>query len=472
MIINTIETWETILSEIKNKIPHESYITWFDNTTLIESCSESLTIGVPNKFVKTFLIEKFFSIIEDSVYNKLNSKPEILFKIVPELRNKVESAKLKGVNLISGDAAQDSSINESIESQKYIPVTKSGINYKGLPLSSSFNLENFVVGPSNQMAYSGAKSIIENQGVYNPLFLYGSSGLGKTHLLHGICYSLLAKRPDAHIVFISCEEFINDYISHVRTRNMESFRNKYRKIDTLIIDDIHFLGQGNKDQTQDEFFHTFDALYNSSCQIIVSSDAHPKDIFYLKEKIQMRFISGLVASIEPPSFSTRVKILKLKCKEREYTFPHEILEFIASKITSNVRELEGTMVKIHALAKFNNKKITLELAHKALHVTQQRSLNYRTDPKDVLTKAADFFNLTNTEIKLPKRGKNAIPRKLTMLAMRKLFAFSYQEISKTFGSKSHASIVFGENSAIDMLDKDPKINILNNKLIEFLKEHT
>ncbi|PCJ62118.1 MAG: chromosomal replication initiator protein DnaA [Planctomycetota bacterium] len=459
-------SWSAVLNIIKNKVHDDSFFTWFEFTTLEEFSDGKAIIGVPNKFIKTFIIEKFSSTVQEALSESFGLVEDIQYKIVPELRNKVENARIKGINLKNNKRSTNKANIEETS------TNHSNLNpYLGLPLVGNFKLDNYIVGPSNKMAYEGISSVLAQPNMYNPIFLYGGSGLGKTHILHGLCHELLKRNPNDKIIFISCEEFINDFINHIRTKNMNEFRNKYRKINTLIIDDIHFLGQGNKDQTQDEFFHTFDALYNSSCQIIVSSDAHPKDIKSLKDKIQMRFISGLVASIEPPNFATRFKILKQKCKEKGYEFPKEVLEFIASHITNNVRELEGALVKIHASSRFGSKPISINLAEEALNLNSgsfSKQISRKT-PKYILLEAAAFFEMSCEDIKLPKRGKNAIPRHLSMLAMRRLYQFSYSEISDEFGLKSHASIVHGEKLALKTIEKDPNSKILYSKLMDHLK---
>ena len=468
-----IETWSTVLQSIKSKISDDSFITWFDNTTLEEITDDEIIIGVPNKFVKTFIVEKFSKIVDEALFANIGPRNSVKYKIIPELRNKIENARVKGINLKDKkNNEEENNISENTTKNKSSNLEYSShkIDYSGLPLVQSYKLDNFVIGPSNRVAYSGIMSVIENPGVYNPVFLYGRSGLGKTHILHGLCHELIKNKPHTKIVFISCEEFINDFVSHVGSSKMNEFKNKYRKIDTLIIDDIHFLGKGKKEQTQDEFLNTFNALYNSSCQIIVSSDAHPKEITSLQDKIQMRFISGLVAAIEPPNFATRAKILNQKCIEKNYTFSKEVIDFIASNITTNVRELEGALVKIHAQSSFSDRPITLELAQQTLdimnHAPKRQS---RSTPDEILGKISEFFDTDRESLKIHKRGKNAVPRQLGMLVMRKLYSFSYQEICEIFGCKSHASVVHGEKTALKFLEKDVNAKIIYNKLMDHMQ---
>jgi chromosomal replication initiator protein len=470
-----IDMWSNILKNIHRKIPNDSFITWFDNISLEEFSDSEITIGVPNKFVKTFIIEKFSEVLADAISANIGENKTVKYKVIPELRNKVENARLLGINLKD---------KKTIDSELILPIVNSNekftnthqnqdffpFDYSGLPLVQSYKLDNFVIGPSNRVAYSGIMSVLENPGVYNPVFLYGSSGLGKTHILHGLCHELIKKKPYSKIVFISCEEFINEFITHVKNGKMIEFRNKYRKIDTLIIDDIHFLGRGSKEKTQDEFLQTFDALYNSSCQIIVSSDAHPKDISSLQDKIQMRFISGLVAAMEPPDFVTRTKILYQKCKEKSYSFPKEVIEFIASNVTSNVRELGGALVKIHAQSSFIHQPISLELAQKVLDISSRTPKRQsRTTPIEVLSKISEFFDVEPEVLKVHKRGKNAIPRQLGMLVMRKSYTFSYQEICEVFGCKSHASVMHGEKIALKSIEKDGSTKIVYSKLMDHMQ---
>ena len=235
-------------------------------------------------------------------------------------------------------------------------------------------------------------------------------------------------------------------------------------------EDIHFLGKGKKEQTQDEFLNTFNALYNSSCQIIVSSDAHPKEITSLQDKIQMRFISGLVAAIEPPNFATRARILNQKCIEKNYSFSKDVIDFIASNITTNVRELEGALVKIHAQSSFSDRPITLELAQQTLEIMNQTPKRQnRSTPDEILGKISEFFDTDRDSLKIHKRGKNAVPRQLGMLVMRKLYSFSYQEICEIFGCKSHASVVHGEKTALKFLEKDVNAKIVYNKLMDHMQ---
>lgn len=470
----TLESWSSVLEKIQSQIPGESFSTWFDNTSLEEITEDKVVIGVPNRFVKTFIESKFSEAVISSIRKVFNKDLQVQYKIVQNLRNKVEQALKDGVNL-KGDTPpsliepKKTNYGQSSVKTDIIPHYHRPKNYYGLPLVNSYKLDNFVVGPSNRVAFSGIQSVLESPGQYNPVFLYSGSGLGKTHMLHGLCHELLTRNPNAKVIFISCEEFINDFISHIRGSKMDDFREKYRKVDVLLIDDIHFLGQGNKDQTQDEFFHTFDALYNTSCQIIVSSDAHPKDIVSLKDKIQMRFISGLVAAIEPPNFATRSKILKQKCKEKDYHFSKEVIELIASNITTNVRELEGALVKIHAMSRFENREVSLELAQQTLNIQKHSSVYTKNSPEAIIRSVAEFFNLSYESMMLPKRGKNAIPRQLSMLVMRKLYSFSYQDICDSFGCKSHASVVHGEKCALKAVEKEPSTKIVYQKLVDHLQ---
>ncbi len=324
-----------------------------------------------------------------------------------------------------------------------IPSPKTRTSEDGLHLNKRYIFDNFVVGPSNRLAHAAALAVSQSPGaMYNPLFLHGAAGLGKTHLMQAVCRSVLQERPEVKVIYLSCESFVNDFITAVQHGEMGDFRARYRNVDMLLIDDVHFLA--HKEGSQEEFFHTFNTLYNTERQIILSSDGPPKDIPTLEERLVSRFKWGLVTRIDPPSFETRVAILKKKAWLAGHDMPDDVAHFLAENIDSNVRELEGAVNKLAGIASFEDRPITIKTARDALaDSVSKKDRRYRIEEiRDVV---AAHFGTKPAELQSRKRNRSVIlPRQICMYLARKLTNYSLEEIGAFMGGRDHSTVFYAE----------------------------
>jgi chromosomal replication initiator protein len=329
-------------------------------------------------------------------------------------------------------------------------------------LNPLYLFDQFVVGPSNRLAHAAALAVTENPALsYNPLFLHGGIGLGKTHLLQAACHSMLAKNPLLTVVYFSCEAFVNQYIASLQKGDPEAFRQRYRHVDVLLLDDIHFLA--SKKVMQEEFFHTFNTLYNAQKQIILSSDSPPQDIPDLEERLVSRFKWGLVAEIEPPHYETKVAIIKAKARARGKDLPDEVVDYLAKTLDTNIRELEGAVLKVIVLSGLHNQKIDLPLCHAA--VRELTSRPGQVNLSDIMTSVATHFHLKVNDLLSKKRSKSiALPRQICMYLGRMLTHLSLEEIGGQFGGRDHTTVLYAEGKIRDLKEQDVEMRSLLERL--------
>ncbi len=324
-------------------------------------------------------------------------------------------------------------------------------------LNPRYVFSSFVVGNSNRMAHAASLAVAEAPAkAYNPLFLYGDVGLGKTHLMHSIAHYILEQKPSTKVLYVSSETFTNELINSIRYDKNEEFRNKYRNIDVLLIDDIQFIAQ--KESTQEEFFHTFNTLHESNKQIIISSDRPPKEIKTLEDRLRSRFEWGLIADIQPPDFETRMAILRKKADTENLIIPDEVTAFIAKSIVSNIRELEGALTRISAYASLTNQEITLELAENALKDIFNEKSAIQITPELIQDIVASYYNITPEDIRGSKKPKNiAYPRQIAMYLSRKILDISLPKIGEQFGGRDHTTVIHACSKIEKELEKDQSL---------------
>jgi chromosomal replication initiator protein len=338
-------------------------------------------------------------------------------------------------------------------------------------LHPDYTFENFVVGPSNRLAHASCVAVSQSLGTtYNPLFLYGSSGLGKTHLLHAVCGEVKEKLGNAVIQLLSCEDFVNRFIRAIEEGNLAGFQSQFRSVDVLIIDDIQFLRE--REQSQEEFFHTFNALYNNGKQIILSADSPPGKIPSLEERLISRFNWGLVARIDPPSYETRVAIVQKKAHLRGLTISDEIAKYIARKVQANIRELEGALTTLYALASTSGQQITLELAQKALE--GEMTLDSRhISITDIIEVVTGHFDIRLADLQSKKRSQSiAEPRQICMYLARKLTRHSFEEIGGHLGGRDHTTVMHACNKITESDQADPQMHVLLDDLTKRITHDT
>ena len=417
--------WKKCLEKIEQSILPDSYTTWFSPTYPRNLEDGLITIAVPNQFYRKCLIENYRELIENTLKTVADESILVDFCIESEKNSYTEQDKLDLV------ITEESKPNEN----------KLGLEVCSQTLSSKHTFSNFVVGSSNQFAHAAALAVANNPSIaYNPLFIYGAVGLGKTHLLHAIGNNIQKNNPNSRVRYISAESFTVDLIESIKRDKMPFFRKRYRPLDVLLIDDIQFIA--GKERTQEEFFYTFNALYESQKQVVISCDRYPKDIQNIEERIKSRFESGLVADINTPDLETKVAILYKKAELHKKEIPQDVAIFIASNIKSNIRELEGFLLRVIAYSSFTHRKINLEITKEVLKdFTIDQKKNFTV--QNILKTVASYYDIKVSDIKSKRRTREiSTTRQIAMYLCREHTKSSLPEIGKQFGGKDHTTVIF------------------------------
>lgn len=427
--MNVNEIWEHALSYIRHDINSiVGYNTYIKDTKPVSYENDVFKIAVATPIIKSMIVHRYLNIIESSI-QKITAEPVSLEVII--LNEK----------------------EEILEPQKPT-VPQNTVN-----LNPKYTFDNFVVGSSNEHATAVAKRVADFPGqTDNPLFLYGKSGLGKTHLMQAIGNEILKKSPNTKVVYVTSERFTNDMINSLRDRdfNMESFRQKYREVDVLLIDDVQFIE--GKEGTQEEFFHTFNDLYQKNKQIVLTSDRKPKDLITLEERLKTRFEWGITIDISIPDYETRMAILKKKAEAQNAYIPEDVLSYIAERIDSNIRELEGALLKIISFAGISHKKIDIPLAEEALRSILPDEGIIKITPQKIIDCVATFYNITVEDIVGQSKMKNiALPRQIAMYLCKKLTEMNFGMIARVLGNRDRTTIMHGVDKIMVMLEKDPSL---------------
>jgi chromosomal replication initiator protein len=441
-----MQVWEEVLSRISKKVSVQNFDIWFRPTSLCrhDSRRRELVVWVPNKHFKYWLSENYADTVSEALDELKLDDYEISFTVAEEevTPTKVASERRKGP-------------------KKSVPGAPLNLNEK-------YTFETFVVGFSNQFAHAAAMAVAEQPSrAYNPLFIYGGVGLGKTHLMHAIGHCISTEMPRMKLTYMSSERFMNELIHSIRYDKMIQFREKYRNIDVLLMDDIQFLA--GKERTQEEFFHTFNALYDSQKQIIISSDSPPKEIPTLEERLHSRFEWGLIADIQPPDLETKIAILRKKADAQGVEISDDVTLFIAGNIKSNIRELEGALVRLVAYSSLTGEPITLELSQKVLRSIAEKNARIITVAA-IQKKVADYFSLRVTELKAKNNSRRiAEPRQVAMYLSKELTQNSLSEIGKEFGGKHHTTVLHAIRKVDGLQQKDPKLKATLERLVETIR---
>ncbi|WP_407272310.1 chromosomal replication initiator protein DnaA [Radiobacillus sp. PE A8.2] len=443
---NIQELWSSTLQSIQEKISKPSYETWLKNTTAVSLEEDTLIISAPNEFARDWLESRYTDLISDSLFEVTGAKLRTKF-IIPETESDITNDKpaIKKIPDVKQDANEDS------------PKTM---------LNSKYTFDTFVIGSGNRFAHAASLAVAEAPAkAYNPLFIYGGVGLGKTHLMHAIGHYVLDHNPSAKVVYLSSEKFTNEFINSIRDNKAVNFRNKYRNVDVLLIDDIQFLA--GKEQTQEEFFHTFNTLHEESKQIIISSDRPPKEIPTLEDRLRSRFEWGLITDITPPDLETRIAILRKKAKAERLDIPNEVMLYIANQIDTNIRELEGALIRVVAYSSLINKDVDASLAAEAL-----KDIIPSRKPRVITIEAIQEviggkYNIKMEEFVAKKRTKSiAFPRQIAMYLSRELTDFSLPKIGEEFGGRDHTTVIHAHEKITKMISNDQQLE----REIEDIKE--
>ncbi|MCK5782896.1 MAG: chromosomal replication initiator protein DnaA [Desulfobacterales bacterium] len=438
--------WSESVEILKTKISEQNISTWINPIHPVKLTGNLLIMEVPNKFIKDWVKDNYKKTIEETLSQVGTLNYLIDIKINKEI-NKEKNNEPSIAN---------------IEKKKEIRKIEILPN-----INPKYTFDTFVSGTSNQFAHAAAMAVSKNPATtYNPLFIYGGVGLGKTHLINAIGNEIYRNNNSAKICYYSSEKFTNELINSLRHAKMNEFRNKFRSIDVLLIDDIQFIA--GKKSTQEEFFHTFNSLYESHKQIIVTSDKFPKEIPELEERLRSRFEWGLIADIQAPDTETKQAILNMKADQNNIKISEDVICFLANSITNNVRELEGYLIRIGAYSSLTSTPITVEMAKKILKDILIES-NREITVEKIQKRVADHFQIKTTELKSAKRLKNIVfPRQISMYICRNLTNLSYPEIGSKFGGKDHSTIIYAVKKIEKLMEEDIQIKVMIENMIENL----
>ncbi|MBC8039673.1 MAG: chromosomal replication initiator protein DnaA [Opitutaceae bacterium] len=449
--------WETVKSDFKGLFPEDVYQLWFEPITCLEATEDTLTLGVPNDFAAIWINDNYLDLI------------------VQRLR--LTSGRLITVKLKKSGASQEArnTLNDAVSAPRAKPAAaKRTTRYdeKGTAYVGSLNprntFETFVVGSNNQMAHAAAMAVAQSPAqAYNPLFLYGDTGLGKTHLMHAIGHAILRAKPDTKVAYLSTEKFTNEFIQALQENQLTKFRQRYRCVDVLLVDDVQFLA--GKERIQEEFFHTFNDLFESGKQIILSSDRRAAEIQKLEARLVSRFEWGLPADIQAPDFETRLAILRTKAATLKFNIPADVANFIAQHIAKNIRRLEGALIKVASYSTLTGKPIDMAATEMLLQDVLMEQAQNQLTIEIIQKKVADHYQIRHSDMTSKRRPNNiAIPRQIAMYLSRSLTKHSLQEIGDAFGGRDHGTVIHACKSVDNMLEQDTtargSIEFLRNQL--------
>lgn len=469
------ELWNAALGELELQISKVNFTTWFDGTFIYEVADGDVTIGVPNNFTKSWLESKYH---EQIVKSLRRISDDDIRRVTYKVSKAKEGAAVAQTETPASDApAQESAPAEttiqssegSTESVKAaVAAVASDTNTDSSGLNPKYTFENYIVGKKTELAHAACMAVSEKPGqVYNPLFIYGSAGLGKTHLMQAVGHALLKHDQSKKVLYVTCETFTNEFIKLVREGGAEEFKNKYRSVDILMVDDIQFLA--GKEGTQEAFFHTFNHLHQRNKQIILTSDRPPRAIPTLENRLVSRFEGGMMVDVSLPDLETRIAILKLKATLQNVEFSEEILQFIASNVQNNIRELEGALNRVIAFHQLNKAEPSIESVKNLISSYSQTTKRGAITAKKIMETVSEFYEISNDDIKGSSRKKElVVPRQISMYLMREEIHASYPNIGQELGGRDHTTAMHACQKIGKLLDDDEKlqsdINMIKERL--------
>jgi len=412
------QVWRAVLGELQVSLSPANFETWLKDTTLVEIDESRFRIAAPNGFARDWLDNRYRTLVSQTLARVVGGSVQVEFVV----------ADAPGPLPLQAD-------------EDGLPPPPPSAGGNTVNLNGRYTFSNFIVGSANRLAHAAALSVAERPGhAYNPLFLYGGVGLGKTHLMHAIGNAVAAKFPRKRILYATSEKFTNDFINSIREQKMEDFRNRYRRIDVLLIDDIQFIAE--RERTQEEFFHTFNAIHEAGKQIVLSSDRPPKAITTLEERLRSRFEWGLIADLTPPDLETRIAILRSKAEDQLNLIPAEVIEFIARKVVSNVRELEGALNRVIAYASMSGMPINNELASAVLSNVMYNPKKRSITPQRIVRAVADYYGVNLDQLRSSKRDRAiVVPRQIAMYLIREETDISLLRIGAELGGRDHSTVL-------------------------------
>jgi len=447
-LMSAEQTWQVALDQLKHQLTRATFNTWVKNTRLVNYTGNTYTIGVKNTYAKDWLENRLMGTIENTLSNTAGDSVQVKFVVMSPKKSENESLFMESNGKNGKEQNGHTETHRKRDAKSDAP--QMGSSKK---LSPNYTFERFVVGSSNQLAHAASQAVADKPGkAYNPLFLYGGVGLGKTHLLQAIAHR--AYQRNMRVIYVSSETFTNDFINSIRRQTTESFREHYRNTDFLLIDDIQFIA--GKESTQEEFFHTFNDIHSAGGQIVLTSDRLPRAIPTLEDRLSSRFEWGLLTDIQPPDLETRLAILRFKADEIGVRVPSDVMEFIARRAQNNIRELEGALNKVVAHAALIREHITLDLAKQALQNLVNRRANITIDM--ILEEVSDFYGITIEELRSNGRSKRlSAPRHMAMYLAREETKASLPQIGEALGGRDHTTILYGCEKITKTIETDEQI---------------
>lgn len=460
--------WKKALSILQSEVNDQVYNAWFLPIQELSENDSSITLSVPNKFFENWIKEKYISLIKNSVQQAAGKELAIKFGVADTTLPSAPPANAQSQNKPLSDTKEKDQAGNWLKSvfagSRPLPENP----YRDFGLNLNYTFDNFVVGSSNRFAHAASLAVCEKLAkVYNPLFLHGGVGLGKTHLMQAMGHETLKIHPKAKILYISSEEFTNQLINAIRTKSTPRFRSMCRNVDILLIDDIQFIA--GKESTQEEFFHTFNSLHDAHKQIVICSDRSPKEIHDLEERLVSRFVWGLIADIQPPDFETRIAIMEKKSELASARVPKEVLYFLAEHIKTNIREMEGALIRVVAYATLTGKDISVDLAREVLRgMINDEEKKITVD--QIQRIVAGFYGISESDMKTKKRTRAvAYPRQMAMYMSRELTDHSLPDIGRFFGGRDHTTVLHACEKINRELEEKGKTLRDVEKLVRMLK---
>ncbi|MBT4209680.1 MAG: chromosomal replication initiator protein DnaA [Candidatus Komeilibacteria bacterium] len=459
---NNDKIWEKTLGELELLISKANFTTWFKNTFVAQLDGENITVGVPNAFTKVWLEKKYHKQILSALENVLSKNNlQVIYRVITKEKSTNISKKT-----VKEEPVKEEPVNNSIPKNE----TSNGATLAKFGLNPQYTFDTFVVGPGNELAQAASHAAANKPGeIYNPLFIYGGVGLGKTHLVQAVGNYILSKDPSKKVLYINSEKFTNDFIFAIKSGQTDKFKQMYRNIDVLLIDDIQFIA--GKEQTQEEFFHTFNALHQNNKQIVISSDRPPKAIQSIENRLISRFEWGMIADISSPDLETRVAILEIKAQEKKYKLDKDIIHYVAENIQENIRELEGALNRIIAFHQLNNTTPSLDSVKSILGGISANHRRAGLTPKKLLNSIAGFYDISMENLLGASRKKElVVPRQIAMFLMREELKASYPNIGRETGNRDHTTAMHACIKITTLIESDEKIKndilVLRQKIYE------
>jgi len=451
MELTAAEAWSSITSAAREVLPEQTFRTWLTSTEAVALSDDTLVVAAPTRFAVEWIEDKYGDLLRDLARRELGRPVNIQFEhsgsadrlVFPDFGGAAEAEKVTATAPLSAGHMQP--VTEVSDEDA---ARASGLNPR-------YSFERFVVGANSQLAAAACRGVADSPAqLYNPLFIYGDTGLGKTHLMHAVGHEILSRNRSAKIAYVPSEQFTNEMIAAIQSGRTPEFRQRYRQIDVLLVDDVHFLR--NKEGTQEEFFHTFNSLYDAHKQIVITSDRPPQEIPGLQERLVSRFEWGLVTDIKPPDFETRVAILRKKAAEDRLVIEDSVIEFIARNRKTSVRQLEGAVIKLLAYSSLTRREISLDLAREALGPRLGDEERLRVTPEQIRERVADRWGVTVDSLVSKRRNKPiTVPRQVAMYLIKTLLDIPYTEIGSLFGGRDHSTVIHSVNKVEADMAGDP-----------------